>query len=301
MLFCYVEKDFRPATLDIIDQANGIIDEYQRLGFSLTLRQLYYQFVSRELLVNKQSEYNRLGSIINDARLAGLIDWTAIEDRTRNLQAVSTWDNPTDILNAAWMSYKTDKWKEQPYRIEVWIEKDALTGVIEPICKELEIPFFACRGYNGQSEQWRAAQRFAKYVLDDRQNVIVLHLGDHDPSGIDMTRDNEERLKMLMAGDCSWDLEVVRVALNMDQVEEYKPPPNPAKLTDSRSDDYVLEYGKKSWELDALSPPVIHSLIKHHVMNYRDQDLWDKAVEAEQADKDLMADMIKQLGEDNDQ
>jgi len=82
----YKDKNFSPSTLAVIDQANEIIDEYQTDGLKLTLRQLYYQFVSRALIANKQSEYKRLGSIINDARLAGLVDWKAIEDRTRNLK-----------------------------------------------------------------------------------------------------------------------------------------------------------------------------------------------------------------------
>lgn len=88
---CYVEKNFKSATMKIILQAQEIVTAYQAQGYSLTLRQLYYQFVARDIIPNKQSEYKRLGSIINDARLAGLIDWNAIEDRTRNVRGVSTW------------------------------------------------------------------------------------------------------------------------------------------------------------------------------------------------------------------
>ena len=73
---------FRASSLAIIDQANEIIDEYQADGYDLTLRQLYYQFVARNLIPNSQSEYNKLGTAINNGRLAGLIDWDAIKDRT---------------------------------------------------------------------------------------------------------------------------------------------------------------------------------------------------------------------------
>lgn len=151
-LVCYVEKRFNPATLDVIARANEIIAEYAEQGFALTLRQLYYQFVARALLRNKQTEYKRLGSIVNDARLAGLIDWDHIQDRTRNLLSNSHWTDPAEIIDSAARSFEVDKWTGQEWRPEVWIEKDALLGVIEGVCVELDVPFFSCRGYTSQSE-----------------------------------------------------------------------------------------------------------------------------------------------------
>src|SRR5512139_1588276 len=156
---CYVPKSFSSNSMSIIEKANEIIAEYARLGFDLTLRQLYYQFVSRALIPNKDTEYKRLGSIINDARLAGLIDWDAITDRTRNLRSLSHWDDPGDIIYSAARSYHINRWEDQEYRVEVWIEKDALVGVIEGVCTDLDIPYFSCRGYTSQSEMWAAAQR----------------------------------------------------------------------------------------------------------------------------------------------
>ena len=160
------------------------IAEYAAQGYDLTLRQLYYQFVSRDLLPNRQSEYKRLGDIINDARLAGLVDWEAIVDRTRNIRALSHWSDPASIVKAAANSFAVDKWADQPKRVEVWIEKDALVGVFEPVCEELDVPLFSCRGYTSQSEVWGAAQRLEKYLMAD-QEVVILHIGDHDPSGLD--------------------------------------------------------------------------------------------------------------------
>ena len=256
----YIEKRFAKSSLTIIEQANAIIADYAGQGFNLTLRQLYYQFVSRDLVANKQKEYKRIGSVINDGRLAGLIDWNAIEDRTRNLRGLSHWDNPAEIVDAAVNSYKRDKWENQPYRPEVWIEKDALTGVISGICNRLDVPFFSCRGYTSQSELWSAARRCRTWNTCD-QKPFIIHLGDHDPSGIDMTRDITDRFSMFGAGT-----EVKRIALNMDQVDEFNPPPNPAKTTDSRYEMYIADYGSESWELDALEPKVIVDLIEKTVM-----------------------------------
>ncbi len=274
----FVDKTFRRSSLEIIEQANKIINEYQLQGFTLTLRQLYYQFVSRDMLENKQQEYKRLGQIVSDARLAGLIDWNAIEDRTRFLRRSSSWSTPSSIIDSAAYSYREDLWADQPAYMEVWIEKDALIGVIEPICNRLRIPFFACRGYASQSELYEAGRRLAGRAGDDKR-VVVIHLGDHDPSGIDMTRDITDRVLMFAGGH---DVDVRRVALNFDQIERYSPPPNPAKDTDSRHAAYVEQYGESSWELDALDPSVISDLIREQVDAERDHDAWDEALRQEE-------------------
>lgn len=263
----FIEKNFQRKTLAIIATADEIIREYRAQGFILTLRQLYYQFVARDLLTNTEQSYNRLGSIVNDARLAGLLDWDAIEDRTRNLDKNLHLDSPAHAVNVIRDQYGIDMWANQDVRCEVWIEKEALAGVIEAVCRELDCPFFACRGYVSQSEQWRAGVRFRR-----DQTTVVIHLGDHDPSGIDMTRDNLDRLRMFAGYH---NVIVNRIALNMDQIDEYDPPPNPAKITDSRFDEYERLYGDQSWELDALEPSVITALIRAEVDKHRDPDLWE--------------------------
>ena len=280
---CYVEKEFRQATLAIIEQANEIIEEYQAKGFDLTLRQLYYQFVARDLIPNTQRDYKNLGAIINDARLAGLVDWRAITDRTRNLQSNGHWENPGHIVSAAADSFMLDRWETQLCYVEVWIEKDALVGVVEGVCDLWDVPYFSCRGYSSSSEMWAAAH----YRLRRRgRRCVILHLGDHDPSGLDMTRDIEERL-WLFAGS-SLDISVRRIALNMRQIEELNPPPNPAKITDSRAKGYIKEYGHNSWELDALPPEYLDNLIKNEILEMLDFDAWHAAIKREEKMKDQL-------------
>lgn len=272
---CYVQKNFQPASLAVVVQANRIIEEYEAQGYSLTLRQLFYQFVSRDLLPNTQKSYSRLGNIISDGRLAGLIDWDAIEDRTRNLVRNPHWGSPASIIDSAASSYAIDKWEGQEYRIEVWIEKEALSGVFDRICSQLDVPFFACRGYVSQSEMWRAAQRLLTW--DEKgYKTVVLHFGDHDPSGIDMTRDIQDRLRLFET-----EAEVIRLALTEEQIGEYDPPPNPAKATDSRFEDYRCKYGDESWELDALEPAVLSQLVMDAVFERRDPDKWGAALRRE--------------------
>lgn len=288
----FVSKKFQDKSLAIIAAANEIISEYTAQGYTLTLRQLYYQFVARDLMANHQRNYNKLGAIISDARLAGLVDWNAIEDRTRTLRARNHWDNPEEIMESVPHSFSINPWDNQPAYIEAWIEKDALIGVLERPCRDLSIPYFSCRGYTSQSAQWRAGKRF-KRKADDGKEVIILHLGDHDPSGVDMTRDNQDRLDTF-----TWwaGVNVNRIALNMDQVEQYNPPPNPTKFTDSRAEEYINNHGYESWELDALDPSVIDNLIRDTVAQYVDQDQWDEDIERQEEIRaslqTLMADTI---------
>lgn len=292
---CYASKRFSEADTATIVTANEIIAEYEANGLSLTLRQLYYQFVARGLLPNEGKYYAKLGDIVSDGRMAGLISWTAIEDRTRNLKGQTYFESPAEVLRSARASYKTDKWATQDWRPEVWIEKEALVGVIGSICDELGVDYFACRGYNSQSEQWRAGRRFANYIRKG-QRPIVFHLGDHDPSGIDMTRDNTDRLSTFAGTTVS----VMRLALNFSQVEEYDPPPNPAKLSDSRAARYVETYGDSSWELDALDPLVIRELIRSAVVKIRDDEKWDLALAEEVSDLEKLDMMIEDMEGDHD-
>ena len=170
---CYKEKNFTTNSKLLIDQALLIIEEYEEQGFDLTLRQLYYQFISRDLIPNKVAEYNRLGNIVSDARVAGLIDWDSIVDRTRELKSLGHWETPKEIIESAIYSFHIDKWEEQEFQIEVWIEKEALAGVISGICRKLDIPYFSCKGYTSQSEMWKTGQRLIAHQYKGKTPIIL--------------------------------------------------------------------------------------------------------------------------------
>lgn len=274
----YKEISFRQKSLDLIELINSVIDEYSAQGYELTLRQAYYQLVARGYIENNERSYKNIGSLINDGRLAGLIDWNSITDRTRNLWNRAHWDQPQDMIYSAKYSYLLDKWEGQPNYVEVWVEKDALIDIVGQACRPLDTPHFSCRGYTSQSEMWSAAQRFIRQK--NREARYIIHLGDHDPSGIDMTRDIQERLEMFGA-----DVYVKRVALTMNQVTTYNPPPNPAKITDSRCGKYIDQYGEESWELDALEPQMLTKLITNEVTALRDDAIYQAICDREEAEK----------------
>lgn len=279
---CFVERDFRQATIALIDKCNAVLTRYAAAGYDMTVRQVYYQLVAADEIENSEKSYDKIQTLLNDARLAGLVDWDHIVDRTRELRRLPTWNTPQDVLEAAHAGFRTDKWFGQDYRPEVWIEKDALVGVFERTCNALEVPVLSCRGYASLSEMFEAGYRRFNRYIDNGQIPFILHFGDHDPSGIDMSRDILERTTLLSnAGKPRFH----RLALNMSQVERYRPPPNPAKLSDSRARDYVRKFGESSWELDALEPTVLDNLIESNILAIRDDDLWSKAVDEENEHK----------------
>lgn len=326
---CYQPKSFNQEHRQIIGAANSICGEYAAQGLTLTLRQLYYQFVARDLLPNKQSEYKRLGGILADARMAGEMDWDYLIDRTRNLVAPQHWASPADMLAKAAAAYRTDLWAPQHQRVHVWVEKDAAIGVIERTCDLNSVPYFSCRGYTSVSEIWAAAQRI-RFDIENGDQVTILHIGDHDPSGLDMSRDIDERLRLFVVKDwlATWGRSlprpvsvgavkahmrehmrrhgsaiadsrppwrIKRIALNYGQVERYSPPPNPAKTTDARFRRYADETGlTESWELDALDPVVLQGLIQDEIDQVRDSAAWADSHAAMEDDRATLSQLSAQ-------
>ncbi len=281
-LICYEDRKFQGKTETVITAANNIITEYRRQGFILTLRQLYYQFVSRDLIANNDREYKKLGETITAARLAGRISWDAIEDRNRG---VLQWpvNSEDSLVSELGDKLSLNLMEDQDRYVEVWVEKDALSSVIQRACIPTRTPFMACKGYLSASEAWRAGRRMRAAIARGQQPVVI-HLGDHDPSGIDMTRDNADRLCLFAEGDVI----VRRIALNRDQIDQYQPPENPTKLTDSRADDYIEKHGYSCWELDALEPTVLVALIEAEIERHIDRDLLDAKLSEEEDRSDLL-------------
>lgn len=262
----------RADTLDLIQTMNRVIADYQRQGYKLTVRQLYYQLVAKAIIPNTLQSYKRVASIMNDGRIAGLIDWSAIEDRTRDFIKRSRWHSGGELLDACAQQFHMDMWDNQRNRVFVIVEKEALAGVLERVCRKWDVPLLAARGYPSASVLREFAVEDLIPTIDQGgQDVTILHLGDHDPSGIDMSRDLTDRLGMFCRG-AAFDLK--RIALTMDQIEEERPPPNPAKITDSRFENYAEKYGDESWELDALTPSYLNDLVEEHIHDLVDEDEW---------------------------
>jgi hypothetical protein len=283
----YEQRRFQRKRREIIDKVNLVLNEYAAQGYTLTCRQLYYQFVARGWVPeNTLKQYNDLCTIVKLGRLAGVIDWDHIEDRTRNRMSNSHWESPEEIVGSCARDFRIDKWADQDQRVEVWMEKDAVGGILGPECERLDVPYFSCRGFCSTSEMWAAGQR----IKNRGQRTQILYLGDHDPSGIDMLRDIDERMRLFTDGWAG----VRRIALTRDQIDQYNLPPNWAKESDSRHGEYVAEHGEECWELDALEPGVLVDLIKTEVAFYRDEDRWAMSLAKEQEGRDWLVQLAKE-------
>ncbi len=273
-------KKFRPESIEKINTANRIIAKYMAKGLRLTLRQLYYQYVAHEGLPNTERSYQNLGKLLSEGRLCGLIDWSAIEDRGRVADVPSQWKSIAELADVAANQFRLPRWEGQDHYCELWVEKQALAGVLEPVANEHHITLMVNKGYSSQSAMYESALRFMRNS-NGKQSCRLLYLGDHDPSGEDMVRDVRDRLVKFGVRR----LFVTKIALTMDQVEEHSPPPNPAKLTDSRAAAYVAEHGDSSWEVDALDPETLVDLITSEIETFLDQDVMDKVIEREEEQK----------------
>lgn len=270
--------NFREASRDLIRICNDIVSDWSSQGYKLTIRQLFYQLVAKtvrygprqKLFENTVQNYDNLVALMTNARLAGLIDWDAIEDRTRDVIDRSHWSGVKTMLDSAAAWYHEDLWDEQDVLVLAVVEKEALAGVFESLLNKWDIPLLPARGYPSATVLRDIAN---DRIVQGYRDTVVLHFGDHDPSGIDMSRDLQERLELFTRG--SVNIDFMRLGLNIDQVRELNPPPNPAKTNDARYEQYRREFGDECWEMDAVTPDYWARLIKETVEPYINQEQWD--------------------------
>ena len=278
----HMREGFRTKTFSkpngmLLGQALAKIKDYEARGITMTLRQLYYQLVAGGAITNNLKAYKHLTSLITDARYAGLVDWDSIEDNLRKPRLPNTFKDIPDILNATISSYKLDWWKEMKAYVELYTEKDALSSILGPLAAKHRIPFQVNRGYASASSMYEASKRFL--AKRGKKNLVILYLGDHDPSGLDMVRDIEERLAEFCVT-----VEIEHVGLTWKQIERYHLPPNPAKVTDSRAAAYIEEHGNESWEVDALPPDVMIEIIERAIQKWEDPQVKARVLRQERKD-----------------
>lgn len=266
---------------------NNIIDEYAKAGYRLTLRQLYYQLVSRGVIPNQVTEYSKLSSLLVKGRMAGAVDWDAIEDRLRQPFLPYWVQDIPDAIDDTVNAYRLDRQEGQETYIELWVEKDALSGVLRRITSYYHINLMVNRGYSSCTAMYNASKRFLVKESEGK-DTYILYLGDHDPSGLDMIRDINERLY-----EFEVDPEVKHIGLTMKQINKYNPPPNPAKITDPRAKWYLIEYGKTSWEVDALNPDILHQLVRKNVEELIDINLFKEQIDKEEKDKEKFNKLVE--------
>ena len=292
----FIEIRLSKARAARLEAINNIIVEYQSEGYKLTLRQLYYQLVSRDVIQNKQSEYTKLSILLKEGRMGGIVDWDAIEDRLRKPSQPASWDTPQDAMQDLIAQYELPRMKGQKNYIEVWVEKDALSGVLKRVTEKYHIPILVNRGYSSASAMFDAYERFRYAIEYNCENVIIFYLGDFDPSGIDMIRDVKDRIQEFTNKHYrNFPIEVIPIALTKEQIKQYNPPPNPAKTTDPRAGKFIDEHGATSWEVDALPPNVLITLLDDAIRGQIDFTTYMDIVNRENGDKEKLQALINLL------
>lgn len=288
----FKEVNFNPARTDLLEKVNRVIGQYRRLGYKITLRQLYYQLVARGIIPNTKSDYNKLGDLLSDARMGGYVDWNSIEDRGRVPKRHGEWTSLEDILDSVQSSFRLPRWEHQENYVELWSEKDALASVLQPITDHYHINLVINKGYSSTSAMYFASKRLEDAV-EQGKDITILYLGDHDPSGLDMDRDIRDRMEVFQIEG----LDVRRIGLTMAQVRMLNPPPNPAKITDPRAEGYIAEHGDISWEVDALPPEELDRLVRDSIEALTDMDYYNRVIAQEERLKGWLLNQIEDAEE----
>lgn len=244
------------------------------------------------------------------ARELGAIDGNQIEDRTRGfLGGDGYWLDPEKFRDYIrkyfleyWKEYKRKLWDDQDNFVIIWVEKDALSRVIAQASDEYRIIVAPSRGYASYTYINEALSK-----LPEDKKIIVLHFADHDPSGLDMTRDLQRRLTRysVMQHSGSQTLLVRRMALTFTQVDKYGLAPNPTKSTDTRASGYIKDYGHSCWELDAIEPRELQRLVVESIEQRLDLKQWKKSVKREEKERkqleEIFNDWKEKIGEDEEE
>jgi hypothetical protein len=288
----YEVQSFSPTQQSVIDTGEAICAEYARQGYNPTLRTIYYQFIRRDAFPesrrnaagtkNNQQNYKWLGDLLSRARVGGQIDWNHIGDPTRESSGGDGgFSGPDRAVESIVGWYGIPHWTGQPNYTEVWVEKEALADVISRPCSRWNVRYMACKGSPSSTAMHDAAQRLRRKERDGL-DTSVIYLGDHDPTGLDISRDISDRLAMFRSTAT-----VDRIALNWDQITDDLPP-SPAKLTDSRAQGYIELYGEDTWELDAMEPAAMEQLVETAILDRLDMGLWDEQERKEEVDRRVL-------------
>lgn len=273
---------FKAATLEFFDQVNKILAEYDG---PLTLRQIFYRLVAALVLPNTQGAYSNLSKHLVNARRAGIVDEDRIIDRVRSTLRVACWEDLASFMRTVRRSYRREKWSGQETHVEVWCEKDAVAGVLEPITEAYEVTLYPCRGYNSYSALLDAGRRLSAAG----KPAVILYLGDFDPSGQDMPRDIRDRLSRDF-GVQHCDVNVI--ALTSDQIEEHELPPMAAKRSDSRAAAFIAEHGNISVELDALPPDILRDLVDTNLAQFCDAQEFNEQRRIQEEEQERLNELI---------
>jgi len=285
MKIAYQKPKLSRANFKRLEQVNDIVEQYAKEGYTLTLRQLYYQLVSKNIIANVTKEYDRLSHLLTQGRLGGIVDWDAIEDRIRTPNLPYYNHSVEQAVEAAHDHFRLDRMDGQDNYIELWVEKDAISSIMKRRTHHYGIRLMVNRGYSSTTAMHDAFKRF-EAAIEIGQHATILYLGDADPSGLDMAlNDIPKRLEETFGTS----VDVQPIAITWPQIKQYDPPPNPAKIKDPRAAWFIKTYGESSYEVDSLEPKVLAEIVTREIESRLDMDMFEERLKEEERQKKVLA------------
>ncbi len=267
------------ATTELVERAERILSAEQ----PMTIRQLFYRLVSVQALENSVPEYKKLSRVMTDARESGQVPFEWIVDRSRPTYAPTVFDNLKDGLMALRNCYRKDYWQDQPAHVEVWTEKDAIIGSIEPVTDELGVTVRVSRGFTSTTRVHEIASVFSGVF----KPISVFYLGDHDPSGRAIELDLYERISSYGP-----DFQMERLAIREKDIDDFNLPPLRIKTSDTRAVAFRREFGNRCVELDALPPEELRSRVRQAIEKNIEEEAWGRALAIEKAEQESIASIV---------
>ena len=262
-------------SLRLLERVQEIIKSYD---FALTLRQIYYQLVAKQIIPNQQSYYMKLSRLCVIGRDEGILPEDAFADRLRQIDKPDSYLDLDDFMDTVKDAYRKDKWQNQAAYIEIWTEKDALRSVLTEITYSYDVNLMIVRGQVSRTAIYESYERFAKKI-DEGKDCFLYYAGDFDPSGLSIYSSLVKRIRK--HGNTGKYITFERVALTPAQIEEYNLPSDPAKRKDPNYKRFIDEYGDGVVELDSLPPDVLRNLIKECIEGRLDRGLFEQAQKIE--------------------
>jgi hypothetical protein len=268
-------------SLDLIEAMYAVAKAAQ----PITGRGVGYKLFTAGLIPSMGiNEMQRVYRLLKEGRERGDIPWSWIVDETRSIERVSTWDDPADYARCVAQSYRRDFWNQQPHRIQVWSEKGTVRGVLQPVLDEYAVGFLPVHGFSSAT----AAHDIAED--DDGRDLIVLYVGDYDPSGMFMSEEDLPARFTKYDGD---HVKLRRIALTVKQLRGLPSFPAADKKKDPRHKWFISNYGDRCWELDAMDPNNLRNCVEKAIKRLIEPIAWERCEVVNEAEQESLKTILK--------
>ena len=268
-----------------MDRIRRMIQEVLEEIQPATVRQVFYQLVGRGVVAKTEMEYkSTVIRLLTEMRRAGEIPFGWIADSTRWMRKPRSYSSLTDMLTESQQFYRRALWDDQDAYVEVWLEKDALAGVLYDVTSEFDVPLMVTRGYPSLSYLYDAAEAIA----GTDKPTFLYYFGDYDPSGLDITRTVERGIREFAPDS---EIHFERVAVTREQIQWWSLPTRPTKQTDTRSKNFEGE----SVEVDSIPPDMLRNLVRNRILGHVDTRQLEMSNTIQEQERDTLARIVAAL------